>query len=112
MIWLIHPSHRKYIKRLRERVGAHGYIVMTRNDFAAMNTLWITTTNSIKRHQGIYRIILNIINRKVEDIDREQISGIIKPETIEKELRLIELKNPLKTIRNTILYHILKHYHY
>lgn len=42
MIWLIHPSHRKFIKRLRERVGAHGYIVMTRNDFAAMNTLWIT----------------------------------------------------------------------
>lgn len=107
MILLIHPSHRKFIKRLHERVGPHGYIVMTKNDFDTLKTIWATTTESIKRHQGIYRLIFNCINRRIETIDRDQIFGIIKPETIEKELRLIELKNPLKTIRNTILYYII-----
>lgn len=110
MIWLLHPSHRKFIKLLHNKVGSHGYITITKDDIDARENLWAKTTNSKERHKGIYRIIIRAINRVTENIDKEQIWGIIQVEAIEVELRRIELKSPIITIRNTIVYSILKSY--
>ena len=110
MIWLLHPSHRKFIKRLHDKVGPHGYIVITKDDLNAQEDLWTKTTNSKIRHQGIYRIIFRATNRETESVDKEQIWGIITVEAIETVLRRMEFKSPIITIRNTILYPILKYY--
>ena len=110
MIWLLHPSHRKFIKRLHDKVGPQGKIVITKDDLDIQKDLWAKTKNSKRRHKGIYRIIFSAINRGTESIDKEQIWGIIQVEAIEVELRRIELKSPIITIRNTIVYSILKSY--
>lgn len=110
MIWLLHPSHRKFIKTLYKKVGPHGYIVITKYDLEAQEDLWAKTTNSKRRHQCIYRIIFKAINRVSESVDKEQIWKMITVKAIETWLRRIELKSPIITIRNTILYPILKYY--
>lgn len=112
MIWLLHPSHRKFIKRLHDKVGPQGKIVITKDDLDIQKDLWAKTKNSQRRHKGIYRIIFSAINRRTESIDKEQIWGIITVEAIETGLRRIELKSPIMTIRNTILYPILRYYHH
>ena len=112
MIWLLHPSHRKFIKTLYKKVGPHGYIVITKYDLEAQEDLWAKTTNSKRRHQCIYRIIFKAINRVAESVDKEQIWGIITVAAIETGLRRIELRSPIMTIINTILYPILRYYHH
>ena len=109
MIWLLHPSHRKFIKLLHEKVGANGSIVITKDDFIAMDHLWASTTNSVRRHKGMYKIIIRATNNRIENITREQIWRIFKVDDIEAKLHKIELNNPCKTIRNTIYYLILKY---
>lgn len=110
MIWLLHPSHRKFIKRLHDKVGPQGKIVITKDDLDIQKDLWAKTKNSQRRHQCIYRIIFKAINRVAESVDKEQIWGIITVKAIETWLHRIELKSPIITIRNTILYPILKYY--
>ena len=112
MIWLLHPSHRKFIKTLYKKIGPHGYIVITKYDLEAQEDLWAKTKNSQRRHKGIYRIIFSAINRRTESIDKEQIWGIITVEAIETGLRRIELRSHIMTIINTILYPILRYYHH
>lgn len=112
MIWLLHPSHRKFIKTLYKKIGPHGYIVITKYDLEAQEDLWAKTTNSKRRHQCIYRIIFKAINRVAESVDKEQIWGIITVAAIETGLRRIELRSPIMTIINTILYPILRYYHH
>ena len=58
MIWLLHPSHRKFIQVLHKKMGADGSIIITKDNFIAMEHIWNTTTNSTRRHQGLYKIII------------------------------------------------------
>lgn len=109
MIWLLHPSHRNFIKLLHQKVGAKGYIIITKDDLIAMDHLWNSTTNSMKRHQGMYKIIIKATNNRIENIAKEQIWREFKVDDIEAILRKVELKSPCRTIKNTIYYPILKY---
>ena len=110
MLWLIHPSHRKFIKLLHEKVRANRSIVITKDNFIAKDHLWSSTTNSMKRHQGVYKIIIKATNNRIENIAKEQIWRQFKVDDIEAILRKVELKSPYRTIKNTIYYYpILKY---
>lgn len=59
MILLLHPSHRKFIKTLYTKVGHNGYIALTNDDWTAFVNLWPkNNNNSVKIHQGAYKILL------------------------------------------------------
>lgn len=40
MIWLLHPSHRKFIKILYKKVGYNGYIALSNDDWTIFVNLW------------------------------------------------------------------------
>lgn len=109
MIWVLHPSHRKFIQVLHKNVGVNGSIIITKDDFIAMEHLWNTTTNSMRKHQGLYKIIIRATNNQIKDVTIEQIWRVFKVDDIEAILRKIELKSLCRTIRNTVCYPILKY---
>jgi hypothetical protein len=108
MIWLIHPSHRKFIKLLRDKLGDDGYVVFTKDDILAYKSLWATTINSSERHMGMYKIIIQAANRQSKDVEINSIVDLATVNEIETELRKIELCNPLMTIVNTIFYFLIQ----
>ena len=50
MIWLLHPSHRKFIKILYKKVGHNGYIALTNDDWNTFVNLWQKITIALKRY--------------------------------------------------------------
>lgn len=104
MILLLHPTHRKFIRLLREHVIDGSFFNLTQEDVAEYKMILNTTKNSKKRHQTIYRIFLRAIRRDKKDNTNAEI--IINSESvdyIEKVLRKAELKKPLITIRNILV---------
>ena len=102
MILLLHPTHRKFIKLLRNKVN-NGDVIYIRQ------SVFNTSKNSQKRHQETYRIFLRAINRVHTEIPNNAI--VINwslVDHIESILRKVELKNPLRTIRNIILMKIVR----
>lgn len=105
MIWLLHPSHRKFIKLLHQKVGISGYIAFSKDDGKIYDNLWAKHNNNSKEiHKGVYKIILQAVNRQLECNDITSIHGIISVNNIESLLRKQELKVPFRTIRNTVIY--------
>ena len=71
--FLIHPTHRKFIRLLRGRIKAGYPIIFTQSDMEAYRNLWDKETMSmIDRHQSIYRIVLTALYRPVDRIDRNE----------------------------------------
>ena len=104
MILLLHPTHRKFFRLLREYVKGGNCIILTRKDVAEYELMLKITKNSKKIHQTIYRIFLRAIRRDKKDNTNAEI--IINSESvdyIEKVLRKAELKKPLITIRNILV---------
>ena len=56
-----------------------------------MEHLWNTTTNSMRKHQGLYKIIIRATNNQIKDVTIEQIWRVFKVDDIEAILRKIEL---------------------
>lgn len=109
MIWLLHPSHRKFIKRLYKKVGHNGYIALTNDDWTTFVNLWPKNNyNSVKIHQGAYKIFINAANRQREEINHAEVYIYIKVKQIESKLRGTELRNFFRVIVNTLLYLIRK----
>ena len=109
MILLLHPSHRKFIKTLYTKVGHNGYIALTNDDWTAFVNLWPkNNNNSVKIHQGAYKIFINAANRRCEEINHAEVYIYIKAKQIESRLRRTELRNLFRVIANTLLYSIRK----
>lgn len=103
MILLLHPTHRKFVKLLRNKLGVDGVVILLNEDVFAILQLWRRATSSKSRHQGMYKIFIKAANRKWGDIPKDQISKFVKVDEIASYLREIELKNPTKTLCNTII---------
>ena len=58
MILLLHPTHRKFIKLLRNKVNNGDVIYITKEDQSEWQSVFNTSKNSKKRHQETYRIFL------------------------------------------------------
>lgn len=109
MIILLHPSHRKFIKILYKKVGHDGYIALTNDDWTTFENLWPKNNyNSVKIHQGAYKIFINAANRRREQINHATVFRYIKVNQIESELRGTELRNIFRVIVNTLLYFVIK----
>lgn len=109
MIWLLHPSHRKFIKILYKKVGHNSYIALTNDDWNTFVNLWQKNNySSEKIHQGAYKIFINAANRRREEINHAEVYIYIKVKQIEAELRGTELRNFFRVIVNTLLYFAIK----
>ena len=109
MIWLLHPSHRKFIKILYKKVGHNGYIALTNDDWNIFVNLWQKNNyNSEKIHQGAYKIFINAANRRREEINHAEVYIYINVKQIESKLRRTELRNLFRVIVNTLLYFVIK----
>ena len=105
MILLLHPTHRKFIKLLRNKVNNGDVIYITKEDQSEWQSVFNTSKNSKKRHQETYRAI----NRVHTEIPNNAIViNLSLVDHIESILRKVELKNPLRTIRNIILMKIVR----
>lgn len=109
MILLLHPTHRKFIKLLRDNVNNGNVIFLTSEDISEWEYIFNTSKNSKERHQATYRIFLRAINRVNTEIPNNAIAiNSSSVDHIEVFLRKIELKNPIRTIRNIILMKIVR----
>jgi hypothetical protein len=109
MIWLLHPSHRKFIKILYKKVGHNGYIALTNDDWNIFVNLWQKNNyNSEKIHQGAYKIFINAANRRREEINHAEVYIYINVKQIESKLRRTELRNLFRVSVNTLLYFVIK----
>ena len=69
---LFHPTHRKFIRLLRERVNNGCPIILTQADLDEYDRISQGTVTMLQRHQSIYRIVLSAANRPVEEIDKKE----------------------------------------
>ena len=103
MILLLHPTHRKFIRLLRDKVSKGDVTFITQEDLSEWKSVFSTSKNSKKRHQATYRILLRAINRICTEIpDSAIVINSSCVDYIERFLRKVELKNPIRTINNII----------
>ena len=79
---LIHPTHRKLIRLMRNRLKDGHPIVFIQSDFDAFHAISQGTMTMIDRHQKIYRLILTAVYRPIEKIDRTEKVCIVGDATI------------------------------
>ena len=104
MILLLHPTHRKFIRLLRNHTNNGEVIILTQEDKDEWLSFLSRTKNSKKRHQITYRIFLRAINRKrIESTEDVIVINHSSVDYIERALRKVEFKNPFRTIKNIIL---------
>ncbi len=104
---LLHPTHRKFVMLLREKINSGQPIIITQADLDEIHQLIIRSKKALVRHKGIYRIFLRAINRSssnCQDVYLNQESI----DYIESVLCKVEWRNPLITMRNIILAPILR----
>lgn len=77
MCSLIHPTHRKYIKLLREKADSGNPIIITKKDWEDYVALIKSTNKKMARHQSVYRITLRAMNRSKEEVETEDIQVIL-----------------------------------
>ena len=81
-MFLILPTHKKYIKLLRDRANSGNPIVTTQKDWKEFRELVRTTKQRLPRHQGLYRITLRAMNRLQGDVKTEEIIAILDNKAI------------------------------
>lgn len=108
---LIHPTHRKFIKKLRQRVDEKGPIVILESDYEDYKALLARTQIALERHKGFYRILSKAMTRNISDYDQQIVSsiGYDAIDFIEKALNKAEWKRPLRTIRNVTIMPIIRY---
>lgn len=106
MILLLHPTHRKFIKLLRDNVNNGEVIFLTTEDKNEWLSVLNKSKNSTKRHLATYRILINRVNTEIPN--NAIVINSSSVNHIEVFLRKVELKNPFRTIRNIILMKIIR----
>ena len=110
-MFLLQPTHKKYIKLLRDRVKSGNPVIMTKKDRADFLKLFRTTKQRLPRHQGLYRITLNAIKRSPEDINSEEIFVVLDNRAIsviERTLAKAEWKSLCVTLQSAYLIPLLR----
>lgn len=98
---LLHPTHRKFVRMIRDRVNSAQPIILTEVDVRAFQGICQGTMPMLKRHQGIYRIVLTAANRPIDKIDKNEkvcVVGNKMVEVIEKSFSKAEWRHPLTTV--------------
>ena len=111
MYSLIHPTHRKYIKLLRDRADSGNPILITKKDWEDYVALIKSTNKKMARHQGVYRITLRALNRTKEEVETEDLQMVLDHNAInqiETFLSKAEHKRLGKTLISTYIVLILR----
>ena len=110
-MFLILPTHRKFIKLLRDRANSGNPVITTKKDWADFMELVKTTKQRGERHQGLYRITLRAIKRSPEEIDSRDIHGRLDNRAInlfERTLAKAEWKSLGATLKGAYLVPFLR----
>ena len=81
-MFLILPTHRKYIRLLRDRDNSGNPVKITKKDWEDFHELVRTTKQRLPRHQGLYRITLRAMNRPLEEVDPKDIYAVLDKRAI------------------------------
>jgi len=65
---VIHPTHRKLLRILRERCDEGRPVVLLKDEVDSFFKVLPTLDSPIRRNQSAYRLVLNAMNRSFEDI--------------------------------------------
>ena len=103
---LLHPTHRKFIRILREHIEQGKTIIITQNDIVAFRALMHRTKIALERHKGIYRLLLQAMQRTVVN-NGDFVLNSSRINFIESIFCKVERKNIFVTIRNIIVLPIL-----
>lgn len=103
---LLHPTHRKFIRILREHIEQGKLIIVTQNDIVAFRALIQRSEIALERHKGIYRLLLQAMQRTVAHND-DIILNNLHINYIENILCKVERRRIFVTIRNIIVRPIL-----
>ena len=76
-IILLHPTHRKLIRLLKNRINSNIPFVLRQSDWNAFSEISKGTMTMYSRHQKIYRILLKAVYRPIEEIDRNEKVSLI-----------------------------------
>lgn len=109
--FLIHPTHRKYIKLLRTRADNGNPIILTKKDWDDFLKLVKTTKQRLPRHKGLYRITLRAMNRSQEAINQDEIFTVLDNnaiDIIEETLAKAEWKSLGATLKGAFLIPIFR----
>ena len=87
--FLIHPTHRKYIRLLRNRAVGGNPIVLTNQDVEDFRKLMKTSKQRLYRHHGLYRITLRAMSRPQSDVTTEEIHSILDEDAINHIARFL-----------------------
>lgn len=107
---LIHPTHRKYIKLLRDRANSGNPVIVTKDDNEAFLKLINRTQQKLERHKGFYRITLRAINREPASITDDEFYGTLdngRIDAIEQLLSRVERRQLSATLKSTFIKPIL-----
>ena len=69
---LIHPTHRRFIRLLREQINNSHQVLFTQSDYDAFKNICQRSMTMWERHKRIYRIFLNAVYRPVEEINKDE----------------------------------------
>lgn len=110
-MFLILPTHRKFIKLLRDRANSGNPVVMTQKDKEDFLELVKKTKKKGERHRGLYRISLRALHHSKEEIDTEGIYAILDNRAVdifEKTLAKVEWKSLCATLEGAYLVPFLR----
>lgn len=108
---MIHPTHRKYIRLIRDRADSGNPIIITKKDWEDYLALIKSTNKKMARHQGVYRITLRAMNRSKEEVKTEAIQVVLDHNAInqiENFLSKAERKRLGKTLISTYIVPIFR----
>lgn len=105
---LIHPTHRKIVRLLRNHIAAGKHLKITAEDIAVFKQIINRTQKSAERHRGIYRILLSIMGRLNNDNSSSMEEDLKIIARIEKSFARAEIKRLHITLINTALSSILR----
>lgn len=102
MSFLFHPAHRKFIKLLRSYADKGVKYIITEDDKRRYEQIFERSTQAKDRHQSIYKLVLEIINRETP-LDEGSPFNHSVVDQIEKSFAKVERKNPWNTFKGAVI---------
>ena len=110
---IIHPTHRKFIRLLRERLREGNPIIIRKAEYDVLSEELPLLQSATARNQLVYRLALRAMNRPFSEI--QQYNGFIIVnerfiKNLESAYAKVERKQLCPVIMVSILTPFLKHY--
>lgn len=103
---IIHPTHRKFIRLLRERLREGNPIVIRKAEYGALLKELPLFQSAAERNQIIYRLVLRAMNRPSSEMQQYNDLIIVNEQFI-KELESVYAKVERKRLCPVIMVSIL-----